>query len=54
MQGAKEGEGPLLSLPERTTRHIKWIGEGVGGVSRSLLRAAGAGRLCKAGRGVSE
>ncbi|EXI75165.1 MAG: hypothetical protein AW07_01402 [Candidatus Accumulibacter sp. SK-11] len=36
---------------ERTTRPIEWIGEGEGGVSRSMLRAAVAGRLCKAGRG---
>ena len=54
MQGAQEGEGPFLSLRERTTRHTGWMGEGEGGVSRSLLRAAAAGRLCQAGRGVSE
>ena len=54
MPGGMEGEGPFLSLLERTTRHITWMGEGEGGVSRSMLRAAVAGRLCKAGRGVSE
>ena len=54
MQDAQEGEGPFLSLLERTTRPIGWIGEGEGGVSRSMLRAAVAGQLCKAGRGVSE